>query len=212
MSKTSSFIVEIVIGVIVAILVVFLIQQGRLISPEPYFVVDNQLLRPVNIYVDEAFRGEVDSQSLRTFLIDSYPVRVRFEVVRFQMSNGTLLGDSMTGHFTYGVNTGETITVDNTIGDNLYFYPMITNQNNLTCEFAVNAGGGSENRPGAYLPAYSSRVAFGYYRLYSNSNITLYCNNGRTYWWGTEPGKPSGTSLIPSVQAGTGVYDITLNP
>ena len=214
---------------VVAGVLVFVYTQGRPVQPPvtpelpptsehsersldvaPYFTVKNELERPIKVFVDDVFKGEVNSLSTETFLLDNYPVDVKWEVIPVTMSNGVQLGDYMSD-IIYGVTTKVELDATNYAKKQLFFYPIITNKGSHNCEFSVNDGGTAENRPGGYVNAYSDGVALGYYRLYSNSNVTLYCDHG-IFHWGNRPVTEEGPGIINLVTSGSGVFEGKLDP
>jgi hypothetical protein len=181
----------------------------------PAITVVNQLRLPVHIYIDDIYKTDINRDGTKTFLLDRYPIKVGFEVVKQTTSQGTQIGDDMGGHWSE-VYPNRELVIRNLIGSQLYFYPVITNPTSTSCDFSVNDGYVSENRPGASVPASSEKVPLGYYRLYSNSNVTLYCDSSRPdayYYWGLRPGATStGTSFVDSVQSDSGYVSFALKP
>lgn len=122
------------------------------------------------------------------------------------------IGDPMGGPIGK-LNSNREYVIKNVVGDQNYFYPVITNRMDYPCSFSINDGSFVENRPSASIPAQSERVVLGYYRLYINSNITLYCNpsNENTYWWwGLRKDSDNGDSFFDEVEQDTGYIHFVL--
>lgn len=177
---------------------------------QPYFSVNNKLIRPIAIYVDGSYKGEVDSDSTKSFVTDQFPVTVKWEIVKETTSGGVPIGDNMGGFFD-GVSDRESITVDSRVAEQPYFYPIITNNSDVDCKVIINEGWASENDPPAIVPAHKENVGLGYYKLYSNSNVTLNCDD-KFYWWGIRPNEEKGTAFNSKVDADNGTATFVLNP
>jgi hypothetical protein len=172
--------------------------------------ISNKLMLPVNIYVGNSLQGVVKSNSVQAFIFDKYPVSVTWNVVKQTTVKGVPLGHDMGGTFD-DVNLGDDISIDNVIADQSYFYPVIDNHTDTDCLVTINKGWQSEFITGASAPAHSDNIGFGYYELYTNSNVTLDCG-GKLYWWGQQPDETNGTSFFDQVTTDTGYIDFTLNP
>lgn len=179
-------------------------------AAKPQFNVTNSLVLPVRIYIDEVDKGVVESSAVKVFLMDSFPVKVRWSVVKETTSNGRPLGHDMGGIFST-VNSGEKLEINNKVSGQAYFYPLITNNTKNDCDVTINKGWKSENVMGASVPAKTVLVGLGYFELYTNSNVTLDCE-GEIYWWGTLPNEKNPDSIYADVEAGSGVIEFTLNP
>lgn len=176
----------------------------------PTFQVDNLLLLPIEIEIDGLPKGQVDAQSRKTFLLDAFPVSVGWDVIMQTTENGTSIGDAMGGIFS-DVAAGDVITVDNVVSGQDFFYPVVSNLTADDCEVIVNRGWQSENAPGAVVAANSRAVELGYYKLFTNSNLTLDCPDS-IFWWGLQPDERDATGFFEDVEAGTGRIEFTLEP
>ncbi|MDF1502431.1 Ig-like domain-containing protein [Roseisolibacter sp. H3M3-2] len=137
--------------------------------------VTNQLLAPVNVTVNGTVVGSVPAQSTRQTTTTVANAVVGWSLVR-PVLGGQPLGVSMSGSFASVTNTGQTVafTVDNDVGGTPYFAPLVTNRTATTLLLGVNMGLNSENRCNCTASVGASRVFFGYYRLFSNSNVQAF--------------------------------------
>jgi uncharacterized protein YjdB len=145
-------------------------------------VITNQLIYPINISVNGAVVGSVPAQSTRQTTSTATNIVLSWELVRPTVG-GRPVGDPMAGTFNSVPGSTGTInyTVDNLVGSQWYFAPVITNSGGQNWLMGVNMGLTSENRCNCVVNAGTSNVAFGYYRLYSNSNVRAYLqSNGYT--------------------------------
>jgi hypothetical protein len=163
----------------------------------------------VNIQIDGVERGGVESGQTTQFSIDRYPAYVHFSVEKQTSADGNPIGDEMTGHWD-SVEKETHLDITNVIGDSFFFYPLIHNNTDLNCQIHVNDGYSSEIIPGWVNS--KSTAAAGYYRYYSDSNVTLYCwGDDRFVYWGIHPtDTDSGTGLY--VDSNSGLCDLTYNP
>jgi len=177
----------------------------------PHFTIANKLALAIEISVDGISMGSIESYSTKTFVVNQYPVRVTWEVIKQAAGEGRI-GHDMSGAFD-SVTDGESLTIDNFVVDQLYFYPIITNNTDKTCSVIINEGNATEYDTGASVGAYHSGVGFGYYKLFTNSNVTLNCD-GEFFWWGNRPGETETNSapLADFVQQETGVIELTHSP
>lgn len=110
------------------------------------------------------------------------------------------------------VNKGETVTVNNNIGGQYYFFPSILNNTKQTCKVIVNEGLSAEQYPGT-LPGSLSpndRIDLGYYVLLPKSNIVVYCKDKIVRWWGMRRGK--GDKLDTLTEKHSGLIELELKP
>jgi hypothetical protein len=173
------------------------------------FLVENKLLLPVRLFVDDSLLDELPAGTSRTYPISQSSLRLDWELVKETTSGGRAIGDDMAGGFG-GVEAGDVLDINNVVDDQDYFYPYVTNHLSEECEVIVNSGWENENVTGAVVPANSQEVSLGYYRLYTNSNLTLDCG-GTTYWWGLQPDENSDTSFYGDVEEDTGWIEFILD-
>jgi hypothetical protein len=177
----------------------------------PSFTVVNSLVLPIEISVDGVNEGIVEKYSSKTFVIDTYPVRVDWKVIKqMTASVGISIGHDMWGNWD-AVSNQEVVTVDYHVGERFYFYPIISNLTGQTCNVIINQGLLSEFDTHATLLANSSDVGFGYYELYTNSNVTVQCGEN-TYWWGRKGEDQTSTRIQDLAQLTSGVVQLVLNP
>ena len=108
-----------------------------------------------------------------------------------------------------------TVKVNNLIGNQPYFAPLVTNNTTAGVLMDVNAGLAAENKCFCDAPAGSSNVAFGYYRLYTNSNVRVY-RSGSNYsgpyeFWGNDSTVAPNGNFDSSVASDTGILRLPLN-
>lgn len=178
-------------------------------SSRESFIVQNKLALPINIYIDNVYKGTVEKYSEEKFFLESIPVNVSWSIIKQQSGSTSSIGDNMGATF-INVKNDAKLTVNNYVVSQLYFYPIITNNADKSCEISINDGYITQNRPGASIPAHSKRVALGYYKAFTNSNITLYCGE-RITWWGEHPSK-GGKKLTYLGDKNSGVMEMTINP
>jgi len=173
-------------------------------------VFNNRLLYPVAITVNGQVLGRVGASSTAEQTVSAATaLNVSFELVRPTVGNRAV-GDEMVGIYNPIPNPGSqsswTFTITNLIGSQYYFVPVITNPNNTARLLGVNMELQAENRCNCTVPANSSNVAAGYYRLFSNSNVRLY-NDGSNYtgqyrYW-------VGSDVVNNVAPDTGRINLT---
>ncbi len=145
----------------------------------------SKLVLPIRISVNGLYRGEVPDRSPLQLPLDSEPAHVAWEIVKETTTEGQPLGDDM-GTIVSGIRRGAVITVNNVVGEQTYFYPRISNHTNRDCAVTINQGWKEENVTNVVLPAGQDDIGLGYFRLFTNSNVTLSCGDER-YWWGLSP-------------------------
>jgi hypothetical protein len=167
--------------------------------------VDNQLLLPVRVTLPSGTIETVQAASNRSFTLatPNGPFNVPWSLVRPTTSGGQAIGDVMSGSFaiTPGTAAGITLKVDNVVGTQPYFYPLVSNNTAVPLLMMVNGGLVSENRCTCVVPAFQTRTVIGYYRLYTNSNLRGYrSGNGYTgsyvYFSDFSGSVPRGSGLI----------------
>ncbi len=181
-------------------------QSGQ--QPQNSITIANSLLRPVQISFNSTYQGNIQAGQTLSWSIPYSPIEVSFRVIPIYTTGGRPFGDEMGGVFrsvTYGAN----LRINNVIGSDHYFYPQFTNNTNFDCDISINNGYVNENRPGT-LEAHTQNIVAGYFRFFNNTNVTLFCNNGQIYYWGSQPGKP--VTPISYVQPDTGFLTLILDP
>ncbi len=184
-----------VIGSVIAILIALF----PLISlpTSPYIKVRNKLALPVNVYIDGEKEGKVQGQEEKIFFINSYPVEVKWEIVK--LGEGASLSDTYTS-----VQNGQTLIINNVVDGKKYFFVKLTNNTSETCEIVVNDGYFGIVHGGLLLGK-QKNIVLGYFPLEINSNVTLYCKS-KTYWWGYRPFHPQESdSMLNLVEPDSGM-------
>lgn len=179
--------------------------------------IENHLYSPVVITVNGSQLGQVGARTLnatqptlRTFQIPgTAQFTLEWDLVRPVIQNTTTpIGEAMGGLFNVTVETSTTFdfAIDNDVGGTVYFAPLITNNTTARLLMGVNFGRAEENRCNCVVPAFSSDIYLGYYRLFPDTEIRGY-NDGSNYtgnwvfWTGTQVNAAVGvlTGLAPLV-------------
>ena len=191
------------------------------ISDEPPGVtisVTNHLLYPVDIEANGAVVGSVSAgQTMTSSLGVLSSLALSWDLNRPTV-DGRPIGDAMGGSYSTIDDPSGTIpfTIDNVVGDTTYFVPLIDNETSDGLLMGVNMGLASENRCDCVVPASGQNVGFGYYRLFSNSNVRGY-RTGSNYtgpyiFWGHDATvSPDGNleSLVESESGATNLQATT---
>lgn len=173
-------------------------------------LVRNRLVLPVRLLSSGVLLAELPAGSDVTLMLPVYPGRLDWLVVKETTSSGRGLGDEMAGWFD-SVATGQVLEIYRLAGDQEFFYPRITNNTSQDCEKTVNKGWESENATGAVVLAGGEQVGLGYFKLFTNSNVTLVCGE-QEYWWGLQPQETADGSFYERVEASSGLVEFTLEP
>lgn len=152
-------------------------------EPEEQFAiieVQNQLIYPITTSTTSG-SVTVEAQSIGQLVVPvAAQVMVEWELVRPTLS-GRPLGDPMAGVFAVSATRGtHRMTVNNLVGGTYYFAPIVTNTTNVGLLMTVNHQLQSETRCNCVVGVAQFRVAFGYYRLFTNSNVTAF-RDGSNY-------------------------------
>lgn len=198
-------------GCIGTVLAALIIGTVTLIVALPSFVplipskvtIQNELLLPISVYINSSYQGELNAQTSDSFILDHIPATVEIALVRTRKSDGSYWGENLEALFVR-VESGDFIVVKNQLGDEFYFYPLLYNNSNENCTINIDDGYTTEQYVGI-IEAGQQGISMGYYRLYSNSNVTLYCGDSTT-WWGRRNGE--GNQIF--VQPNSGLLVLTL--
>jgi hypothetical protein len=177
---------------------------------EDLFLVQNHLVLPVRLFLNDTLLDELPAASSRTYPLTTGPVNLRWEIAKETTESGRSIGDDM-GQDVGRLNNGASIQITNLVGEQAYFFPTITNHTAQDCEVIVNRGWENENVTNAVVPAYGEAITLGYYRLFTNSNLTLLCGED-TFWWGLQPDESSDDSFYDLAAEDSGEIEFTLNP
>lgn len=180
-------------------------------TPTTTIVVTNQLIDDVVISANGTILGTVPAGTTRQSTVTVTSLTVTYDLIRTKTTSGVSVGDQMSGIYQKIDNPSGTITfvVNNKLGTDYYFAPLITNNTASTLLMAVNWGLAAENRCNCTVPPFGSRVHFGYYRYYSNTEIRGYsASNGYgvgtyVYWRAAD--------FQNLVAPGSGAVDLTSN-
>ena len=189
------------------------LQVGTLAPAVVTLNFTNKLLYPVNVLANGTAIGVVDASGTMSKTVpSSSSLSVSFEMLR--PSVGSLpLGDPMTGVYdTILTPSGSyNFLINNKIGSQSYFIPLINNQSSTAALIDVNGGLSSDSKCFCESPALTNNIAFGYHLLVSGSNVRAYrlASNyiGNYIFWGYDSVFGPSTSL-PSVDADTGILHL----
>ena len=179
--------------------------------------INNYLLYPVTVRANGTLLGTASANTTTLFPYTGVAtVTVSWDLIRPVISGTSIaVGDTMGADFSPVVFTQgatEGFNVDNVLGSNSYFVPVIDNLTGSTLLMGVNMGLTAQNLCYCTVGGFQGNIAFGYYRLYSNSNVRAY-RNGSNYtgpyvYWGSDPFGPA-TPLASLVQVRTGMVTLT---
>ena len=173
-------------------------------------VVTNQLIDAITVSVNGTPIGVVTASNTQQATVDIVgDLTVSYDLNRPTTNLGTPIGEQMSGVYTTIQNPSGTytFTVDNFLGTQEYFSPLITNNGAYAILMAVNWGLVAENRCNCTVPSGGSNINIGYYRLYSNTEVrgygtvSGYANGSYVYW--------QEATFGGSVQSGSGVVQLT---
>lgn len=169
-------------------------------------VVTNQLIAGVNISVNGSAVGSVPAGETRQTQVDPVSeMEVFWELIPPTL-DGRALGDPMSGTFGPVQVTSDRveIEIDNIVGEAYFFAPLIDNQTSSRLLMGVNMGLQAENRCNCVVAGGATNVFFGYYRLFSNSNVRAYRDGsgytGSYIYW---------ENFANSVETGPGTITLT---
>ena len=143
--------------------------------------VRNYLRLPIVVEINGVVLGQVAEGSAsvptdRDFIIaGQQSIEFEWGLVKLRTQDGSLeFGDDMGGVFNVVNNPGPqpSYTIDNVIGGETFFYPVVTNQIGERALFAFNWGLSIENRCCSNNATGATR--FGYFRATDNSNVRAY--------------------------------------
>jgi hypothetical protein len=168
----------------------------------------NHLVYPATVSVNGSAVGTVNASGTNSFTIPApQALGVSFELVRPTVA-GVPIGDPMVGYWNTINNPAGvlTFTIDNQIGSQTYFVPIIDNTTGVPLLMDVNFGLAEENKCNCVVPVGGTNIGIGYYRLFSDSTVRAYLGtsnySGRYRYF---------YDLASSVQAQTGVLYLTFN-
>ena len=179
--------------------------------------INNYLIYPVSVRANGVLLGTAPANTTTLFPYTGVAtVTISWDLIRPTIAGTSIaIGDSMGADvspvlFTHGATEG--FNVDNVLGSNSYFVPVIDNMTPSTLLMGVNMGLTAQNLWFCTVGAFQGNIAIGYYRLYSNSNVRAY-RNGSNYtgpyvYWGNDP-SGSTASLASLAQVRTGIVALT---
>ena len=176
--------------------------------------ITNKLSRPINIKVNGSTVGSVPANETRDHEMRASSIDFSWDLQRVELG-GRPLGDTMGGSFAHIANASGnySFTIDNRVGDSSYFNPWISNNGSNTLWMEANGGLNSQNRCNCSASPGAQRVSFGYYKLFSNSNVRGFRNSAYTgaySYWGTDTnGSVGGRRIQDIAESGTGITRLT---
>lgn len=172
--------------------------------------ITNKLSRAINIKVNGLTVGSVPANETRDHEMRASSIDFSWDLQRHDLG-GRMLGDTMGGSFRHIANASGkyTFTIDNRVGDASYFNPWISNNSSNTLWVEANGGLNDQNRCNCTASPGAQRVSFGYYKLFSNSNVRGYRNSAYTgaySYWGTDTnGSIGGRRIQDIAESETGI-------
>jgi hypothetical protein len=172
--------------------------------------VTNQLIDDITVNVNGTPVGITSASSTQQVTVNVVgSLTVSYDLNRPTTAGGTPIGEPMSGVYATIPNPGGTylFTVDNFVGSQEYFSPLITNNGAYAILMVANWGLVAENRCNCTAPSGGTNINIGYYRLYSNTEVrgygtvSGYGNGSYAYWLSSSFGS--------SVQSGSGVVPLT---
>jgi hypothetical protein len=182
---------------------------GRDVSIE----ITNHLIYDINFSVNDRIVGSVPAGQTRTAAVTVDSLSMSYEVVQPTLS-GRTLGDRMAGTYNTITNPASRyeIKINNRIGEQWFFAPLVANRTSAGLLMEVNGGYSAQNRCNCVVGTGQENVAFGYYRFYNNSNVRGYRDgsnySGRYLFWGIDP---DGRGSTLNLQTDSGVARLTAN-
>jgi hypothetical protein len=168
----------------------------------------NYLIYPATVSVNGSAVGTVTASGSGSFTIPApQTLTVSFELARPTVG-GVPIGDAMVGYWDTINNPAGVyaFTINNQIGSQAYFAPIITNTAGVPLLMDVNFGLAAENRCNCVVPVGGTNVNIGYYRLFSNSTVDAFLStsnySGQYSYF---------NNLVSFVRAQTGALYLTFN-
>ena len=174
-------------------------------------IVTNQLIDVITVNVNGTPVGTVSASSTGQTTIPNVTgsLTVYYDLNRPTTAGGTPIGEPISGVFaTIQYPSGTyAFTVNNFLGTQEYFSPLITNNGANPILMVANWGLVAENRCNCTVSSGGTNANIGYYRLFSNTEVRAYGtvsgygNGTYTYWLSSDFGS--------GVQTGSGVVPLT---
>jgi hypothetical protein len=178
----------------------------------------NRLIYAADLYANGSWIGTAQAgQTISRTIAAPSTLTVSFSMIRPSLS-GIPLGDPIVGFYSPLSNPSGSYSfvINNRVGTQTYFAPMITNRTAFAALISVNAGLAAENRCYCTVAPFATNVTLGYYRLFSNSNVRAYPAGsnyvGPYLFWGNDPVTAPAGNLTPFVEGDTGVLRLPLGP
>jgi serine/threonine protein kinase len=143
--------------------------------------ITNHLLLPAYISFNEVYQGEVAPGETVWFLPQANDVKVSWTVA--EVVDGDRLGISIKAQWS-SVSPGDTLEIDAQTNESSYFYLIIDNDTDATCDVVVNKGLENEVDQGWQIEPGQQNVGYGYYKFFTNSNVVLDCDDGYIRYYG----------------------------
>jgi hypothetical protein len=186
----------------------FTVGQGGFTGASITLQFTNFLVYPASVSVNGAVVGTVNASSSASWTIPApATLQVSFQLIQ-PSPWGVPLGDPMAGSFS-PVNSPQgtySFNITNQIGNQTYFVPFVTNTTNSALLMDVNLGLPQENKCNCLAPPQGVNIAFGYYMLFSNSNVDAFPAGS-----GYSGNFLSFNNFNSSVENQTGIVMLTVN-
>jgi len=161
------------------------------------------------VWIDGKSQGMLEPLASKTFSHSSKPARIRWVALPQANQAGEPIGQAIEDEIPR-VEGCATVEVTNKIKDQFFFAPLLTNNTGSPCDVSIDDGYTGEKRPGILEPG-ASNVFLGYFPLYKNSNVKLYCGD-KVFFWGLPADAPPGAEnpLLKYVQPQSGGVSLTV--
>jgi len=168
------------------------------------FEVQNSLLVPIQVSVDDVYIGTVDPSSTLRFE-GSYKSKT------FSYTSATPYagGKNISGLFTAPISNDVVYSVGNRLDDTYYYLVEITNKSDFTCDVYIDKGYVSEAYIGK-ITANQEGFKSGYFQVFNNSNVVAICPDDQFYYMGEYGDKEVKYRVADYVEQDTGLFRWTM--
>ncbi len=150
---------------------------------------DNQLLHTMDIYVNGDVIGHIFGEEAESFFIP--PVLTMNLFAFFNFYGPNLFDEESNLGFRWddratGAGQTEEFSIDNVVGDNVFFVPLVTNNSGVGLDFVVNWGRDQEVRCCEVDPG-EVDYSLWYHLLFDNTDMRAFVSgsgySGNFHWW-----------------------------
>lgn len=180
----------------------YLVKTAQAKRNQISITVENNLLVPVELYVDDTSVYVLGPEQNVLLSIPSESEKLSF-ISRSEFTPS----DTIDGYFFSKVEKDNVYTIHNVLDKSTYFYIKLSNNLDYSCAVYIDKGYVNEKKIGIINPRQQDYFA-GYFQLFSNSNVYLECPNNN-YYWGIY--NETGNKLM-GVEENNGLLKLILNP